>query len=137
MSHARARRAIEVKIAAWADALPVTVVYGADPADQPEDQVYLRAFLIPASTDCRYLSASELEYRGIYQVSIICPAGTPVSTPEQLVDQLSALFPVDSELSRAGFAGLVVRPVEQGPTITDTTTFMVPASFTYRGSAAP
>lgn len=137
MSHARARRAIEVKLAAWADAKPIAVIYGADAGEQPEDQVYLKAFLLPASTTSRYLKASELEYRGIYQVSIVCPAGTAISVPESIVDQLSTLFPVDSELVRAGFGGLIVEPVEQGPTITETTTFTVPASFTYRGSAAP
>lgn len=137
MSHARARRAIEVKLDAWADSKGLMVAHGAEPFDPPEGQVYLRAFLLPASTTCRYLSASELEYRGIYQISIVTPSDQLISAPEQLVDQLSALFPLDSLLDRAGFLGQVTAPVEQGPTITEPDRYTVPASFTYRGSAAP
>ncbi|SED33046.1 Bacteriophage related protein of unknown function [Pseudomonas mohnii] len=137
MSHARARRAIEVKLDAWAEAEGLMVAHGAEPFDPPEGQVYLRAFLIPASTTCRYLNASELEYSGIYQVSIITPIDQLISVPEQIIDQLSALFPLDSLLDRAGFLGQVSAPVEQGPTITEPDRYTVPASFTYRGSAAP
>ena len=137
MSHARARRAIEVILTAWTDAQAMPIVFGAEEFSPPEGQLYLRAFLIPASTVCRYLNASELEYRGIYQVSIMTPNGEPVSVPELIIDQLSALFPLDSRLDRAGFLGQVTAPVEQGPTITDTARYMIPVSFTYRGSAPP
>lgn len=137
MSHARARRAIEVKLDAWADAKGIMVAHGAEPFEPPEGQVYLRAFLMPASTTCRYLSASELEYRGIYQVSVVTPTDQQISIPEQILDELSALFPLDSLLDRAGFLGQVSAPVEQGPTITEPDRYTVPASFTYRGSAAP
>ena len=137
MSHARARRAIEVKLDAWADAKGIMIAHGAEAFDPPEGQVYLHAFLLPASTTCRYLNASELEYRGIYQVSIYTPNGEPVSVPELIIDQLSALFPLDSRLDRAGFLGQVTEPVEQGPTIPDPSRYMIPVSFTYRGSAPP
>lgn len=137
MSHARARRAIEVKLDAWADAKGIMIAHGAEAFDPPEGQVYLRAFLLPASTTCRYLSASELEYRGIYQVSIVTPTSEAISIPEQIIDELSSLFPVDSPLERAGFLGLVSNPVEQGPTITEPDRYTVPVSFTYRGSAPP
>lgn len=137
MSHARARRAIEVKLDAWADAKGIMIAHGAEPFSPPEGQVYLHAFLLPASTTCRFLNASELEYRGIYQVSIVTPADQLISVPEQILDELSALFPLDSSLERAGFLGLVSNPVEQGPTITEPDRYTVPVSFTYRGSAPP
>lgn len=137
MSHARARRAIEVKLSTWADEQDMPIVFGAEEFTQPEGRAYVRAFLMPASTTCRYLNASELEYRGIYQVSIYTPNGEPISVPEQIVDQMSALFPLDSRLDRAGFLGQVTEPVEQGPTIPDPVRYMIPVSFTYRGSAPP
>ena len=137
MSHARARQAIETKLAAWAAARPIRVAYANQPFTPSASETYLRAHQLPASTTCRFLNASELEYRGIYQVSIVTPADQLISVPEQILDELSALFPLDSSLERAGFLGLVSNPVEQGPTITEPDRYTVPASFTYRGSAPP
>ncbi|MBH3360446.1 phage tail terminator-like protein [Pseudomonas guariconensis] len=135
MSHARARQAIEIKLAAWAAARPIRVANFEQAFEPGPDETYLRAFLIPASTTCRYLGSEAYEYTGVYQVSIVCPAGQPLATAESLIDELSSLFRVDSALSRDGFEGLVTEPVDQGPTITESATYTVPVSFTYRGVA--
>jgi hypothetical protein len=81
------------------------------------------------------LGGDAYEYAGVYQVSIICPAGQALATAESLVEELTGLFRVDSPVSRDGFEGLITEPVEQGPTITESATYTVPASFTYRGVA--
>lgn len=135
MSQARARQAIEIKLMAWAAARAIRVANFEQGFEAGSDETYLRAFQLPAGTTCRYLGGEAYEYSGVYQVSIICPAGQPLVTAETLVDELSSLFRVDSELSRSGFEGLVTEPVEQGPTITESATYTVPASFTYRGIA--
>ncbi len=135
MSQARARQAIEIKLMAWAAARPIRVANFEQEFVALPDETYLQAFQLPAGTTCRYLGGDAYEYSGVYQVSIICPAGQPLVTAETLVDELSSLFRVDSELSRSGFEGLVTEPVEQGPTITESATYTVPASFTYRGVA--
>lgn len=135
MSQARARQAIEIKLMAWAAARAIRVANFEQGFEAGSDETYLRAFQLPAGTTCRYLGGEAYEYSGVYQVSIICPAGQPLVTAETLVDELSSLFRVDSELSRSGFEGLVTEPVEQGPTITESATYTVPASFTYRGVA--
>lgn len=135
MSHARARQAIEIKLMAWATARPIRVANFEQGFEAGPDETYLQAFQLPAGTTCRYLGGEAYEYTGVYQVSIVCPAGQPLATAEALVDELTALFRVDSELSRNGFEGLVTEPVEQGPTITEPATYTVPTSFTYRGIA--
>lgn len=135
MSQARARQAIEIKLMAWATARPIRVANFEEEFEAEPGETYLRAFQLPASTTCRYLGGEAYEYTGVYQVSIVCPAGQPLSTAETLIDELSALFRVDSELNRNGFEGLITEPVEQGPTITESATYTVPASFTYRGVA--
>ncbi|WNW10127.1 phage tail terminator-like protein [Pseudomonas sp. DTU_2021_1001937_2_SI_NGA_ILE_001] len=134
MSHARARRAIEALLAPWADALGLPVAYGAEPFEPPQG-IYIHGFLLPASTTSRYLGSDAYEYRGIYQFNIICPMDEPISAPEALVDALSALFPVDAELARAGFEGQVLSPVEQGPTVKEADRYTIPVSFTYIGQA--
>lgn len=135
MSHARARQAIEIKLMAWASARPIRVANFEQGFEAGADETYLQAFQLPAGTTCRYLGGEAYEYTGVYQVSIVCPAGQPLATAETLVDELSSLFRVDSALSRNGFEGLVTDPIDQGPTITELATYTVPASFTYRGVA--
>lgn len=135
MSHARARQAIEIKLAAWASARPIRVANFEQAFEPGPDESYLRAFLLPVSTTCRYLGGEAYEYVGVYQVSIICPAGQPLASADGLIDDLSSLFRADSELSRNGFEGMIVEPIEQGPTITESATYAIPASFTYRGVA--
>lgn len=135
MSHALARKAIEVKLTAWASVRLIRVANFEEGFEAEPGETYLRAFQLPASTTCRYLGGEAYEYTGVYQVSIVCPAGQPLETAEALVKELSSLFRVDSALSRNGFEGLVTEPVDQGPTITESATYAVPTSFTYQGVA--
>ncbi|WP_060507173.1 phage tail terminator-like protein [Pseudomonas sp. NBRC 111124] len=135
MSQAKARQAIEIKLMAWATARPIRVANFEQGFEAGADETYLQAFQLPAATTCRYLGGEAYEYTGVYQVSIVCPAGQPLVIAETLVDELSRLFRVDSALSRNGFEGLVTEPVDQGPTIHESATYTVPASFTYRGVA--
>ncbi|CAH0649117.1 MULTISPECIES: phage tail terminator-like protein [Pseudomonas] len=135
MSQAKARQAIEIKLMAWAAARPIRVANFEQEFVAQQGETYLQAFQLPGATTCRYLGGDAYEYAGVYQVSIVCPAGQPLATAESLVEELSSLFRVDSELSRNGFEGLVTEPVDQGPTITESATYTVPASFTYRGVA--
>lgn len=135
MSQAKARQAIEIKLMSWAAARPIRVANFEQGFEAGPDETYLQAFQLPAGTTCRYLGGEAYEYAGVYQVSIVCPAGQPLAAAEILVDELSSLFQLDSALSRNGFEGLVTEPVDQGPTIIESATYTVPASFTYRGVA--
>lgn len=135
MSHARARQAIEIKLMAWAAARPIRVANFEQGFEALPEETYLQAYQLPGATTCRYLGGDAYEYTGVYQVSIVCPAGQPLASAEALVGELSSLFRADSELSRNGFEGLVTEPVDQGPTITESATYTVPATFTYRGAA--
>lgn len=135
MSHARARQAIEIKLMAWATARPIRIANFEQGFEALPGETYLQAYQLPGEATCRYLGGEAYEYSGIYQVSIVCPAGQPLATAENLVEELTGIFRVDSELTRNGFEGLVTEPVEQGPTIIESATYTVPASFTYRGVA--
>lgn len=135
MSHARARQAIETKLAAWAAARPIRVAYSNQPFTPNSSETYLRAYQLPASTTCRYLGGEAYEYSGVYQISIVCPSAQAMATAETLIDELTRLFRVDTPLTRNGFEGLITEPVDQGPTITESATYTVPASFIYLGVA--
>jgi len=135
MSHARARQAIEAKLAAWSAARPIRVAYPNKPFAPNSSETYLRVYQLPASTICRYLGGDAYEYAGVYQISIVCPSAQTMSIAEALIDELTLLFRVDTPLTCKGFEGLITEPVDQGPTITESATYMVPASFTYLGVA--
>ncbi len=135
MSHALARQAIETKLAALATAKGIGVAYGVEPFKPQADQPYLRAFLLPSSTTCRYLGTDALEYRGIYQISVVTPKGQPQSVPEGLIAELNALLPLDSFLDQGAFEGQVVEPLAQGPVIPEDAVYTIPATLTYQGSA--
>ncbi|MDD1009424.1 DUF4128 domain-containing protein [Pseudomonas shahriarae] len=135
MSHARVRQAIETKLAAWSAARQIRVAYSNQPFTPNPSETYLRAFQLPASTTCRYLGGDAYEYTGVYQISIVCPSAQAMATAETLVEELTQLFRVDTPLARNGFDGLITEPVDQGPTITESATYTVPASFTYAGVA--
>ena len=114
MSHARARQAIETKLAAWSAARPIRVAYSNQPFTPNPSETYLRAFQLPASTTCRYLGGDAYEYTGVYQISIVCPSAQAMATAETLVED--NIYP-----------GVVFEP--------NTKAFTVPASFTYAGVA--
>lgn len=135
MSQALARQAIEIKLVAWAAARPIRVANFEQAFEAQPGETYLQAFQLPGATTCRYLGGDAYEYAGVYQVSIVCPAGQAMATAETLVAELSRLFRVDSGLIRDGFDGMVTEPIEQGPNIIESATYTVPASFTYRGVA--
>ena len=135
MSHARARQAIETKLTAWSAARPIRVAYSNQPFAPNSSETYLRAYQLPASTTCRYLGGEAYEYSGVYQISIVCPSAQAMATAETLIDELTRLFRVDTPLARNGFEGLITEPVDQGPIITESATYTVPASFTYLGVA--
>ncbi|WP_342649091.1 phage tail terminator-like protein [Pseudomonas sp. REB1044] len=77
MSQALARQAIEIKLMAWATARPIRVANFEEGFEAEQDETYLRAFLLPGGTDCRYLAGEAYEYTGVYQITIVCPAGQP------------------------------------------------------------
>ncbi|MFU6376423.1 phage tail terminator-like protein [Metapseudomonas otitidis] len=135
MSHARARQAIELMLAGWADARPIRIAYGPQPFEPTAGEMYLRTFLMPASTTCRYLGGEAYEYRGIYQLSVVSPAGQPLALAESLLAELAEVFPLDRRLSRSGFEGVIIEPLDLGPIIISGDTYTLPASFTYQGEA--
>jgi hypothetical protein len=135
MSHALARQAIETKLSTWANARPIKVSYGGSPITVSVNDVYLRAFQLPSATVTPTLAGEVLEYRGLYQISIVLPANTPHARAEAIISELNALFPVDSDLIQGAFLGMVTEPVSQGPDVFEDSTYTVPATFSYRGQA--
>jgi hypothetical protein len=134
MSHKIIRQIYEARLAAWATArVPaLRIAYQGVTFTQAAGETYLESFVLPAGTTSESLGGDHKAYTGVFQVSVIGPAGAGTGKSEGIVDELAALFPLFDRYSKAGLTVVTMTPVEQGPGIPDGSNWTVPASFQYR-----
>lgn len=134
MSHAIIASIYEAKLIAWNNARPqkLKIVFENMAYTPAADETYLRAFSIPGDTASNTLAGDHRLFTGIFQVSIIAPAGTGKSKTNPIVDELASLFPLYVRDTKGGVVVIVMSPVDQGPGITGDTSYTVPVSFSYR-----
>ncbi|WP_447650993.1 phage tail terminator-like protein [Pseudomonas abietaniphila] len=136
MSHQIIRRIYEQQLAAWAAPRVLRIAYQGVAFEPGDDETYLRAFTLPAGTDTQTLEGTDRVYTGVFQISVVAPAGSGTGDAEGLVDDLDDLFPNFLRLQQGDFEVMVLTPVEPGPAIVDDTTLTVSASFQYRADRA-
>lgn len=132
MSHAICRRLFESRLAAWAADKGYPVAYQNVPFTPQSGQLYLRAFLLPSGTYNDDLAGEQRRFQGLFQVSVVAPAGQGPGSAESVVTELAALFPLNYSEIVDGLIIQIMSPVEQGPEIPDDTEYTTPASFSYR-----
>ena len=134
MSHKIVRSLFEARLAVWAKLQkPVLRIAYQNVAFKPaDDETYLRAFSIPARTGSDDLAGEHRVYTGLFQITIVTPAGIGSGAGEGLVEGLAALFTLNDRLSRGDFTVLVMTPVEPGPEQQEDTGYALPVSFQYR-----
>lgn len=134
MSHSLARSAIETKLFNWAKAKnPVLPsVFGIQKADLSRP-IFIKGNLLPASARTECLQGDEITYIGLYQVMISCDPAQPFNVSEGLINEIQALFPVDSDIGVEEFNGSITDAVDQGPTIYEDSRYNVPVTIPYRG----
>lgn len=127
------RAAFEKTLADWAaaqtPAIPVAFenVAFKPPATGP----YLRCFLLPADTVDNTMAGQLSEYRGLFQVSVVCPAGTGPTAAEALTAAITALYPAKARMTFAGFTVMVATPMRERPALQDTSTYTIPMDCRY------
>jgi hypothetical protein len=134
MSHRTIRQIYEARLAVWAAARApgLRIAYQGVPFTPAPGETYLQAFTLPAGTTSQSLGGDHKAYTGVFQVSVIGPAGSGTGKPEGIVDELAALFPLFERYSKADITVVTMTPVEQGPGIPDGNNYTVAASFQYR-----
>lgn len=139
MSHAIIASIYEAKLIAWNNARPqkLKIVFENMAYTPAADETYLRAFTIPGDTASNTLGGDHRLFTGVFQVSIIAPAGTGKSKTNPIVVELASLFPLYVRDTKADFVVIVMSPVDQGPGITGDTSYTVPVSFSYRADTTP
>lgn len=135
MSHAMARAAIEKKLFDWAKAKPLPAFFGIQKGDM-QKPMFIRGFLLPASTTSPYLHDDGIHYSGLYQVTISCDPSQAMGVAEGVVDEINGLFPVNSLLEKDQFSGIIQDPVYRGPTIIEDNRYNIPVTIPYRGEVS-
>lgn len=134
MSHRIIRQIYEARLAAWAAARSPTlrIAYQGVAFTPTPAETYLAAFTLPAGIGSETLGGDHKVYTGVFQVSVVTPAGSGTGKAEGIVDELAALFPLNARLTRSGLTVMVLTPVEPGPSIEVDNTITVSSSFEYR-----
>ncbi|QSL85933.1 phage tail terminator-like protein [Pseudomonas atacamensis] len=139
MSHAIIASIYEAKLIAWNNARleKLKIVFENMAYTPVTGETYLRAFTIPGDTASNTLGGDHRLYTGVFQVSIICPAGTGKVKANPIAAEIIALFPLYVRDEKNGFVVTPMTPVDVGPGITGDSTYTVPLSFSYRSDTTP
>lgn len=134
MSHLTIRQIYEARLSAWAAArVPALRIEVQNAVFVPVDgEIYLKAYMMPTGPYSDAIGGDHKVYTGVFQVSIVTPAGKGPGKAEGIVDELAALFPLFERYSKAGLTVVTMTPVEQGPGIPDGNNYTVAASLQYR-----
>lgn len=135
MSDLKIRQLFEARLAAWAaarsPALPIAYEDKAFTAPV-NGGAYLKAFLMPGTTDSEDLEGKHTSFRGLFQVSVVTKAGIGRGPAGMIAEELAALFPNNLELSKSGFSVFVRSPMASAAAIQDDTVSVLPLRFAYR-----
>lgn len=134
MSNKTIRNLFENRLKAWAAArIPaIRVAYQDAPFTPNSGETYLECFQLPATTDSQDLAGEHKLYQGVWQVTIVKPAGTGLVAAGGIEDELAALFPNNLELTSGAFSVFVRSPMSAAPALVGTPYTRVPVSCQYR-----
>lgn len=134
MSHAIIASIYEAKLIAWSAARSekLKIVFENTAYTPAAGETYLRAFTIPGDTASNTLGGDHRLYTGVFQASVIAPAGTGKTKTNPIAAELISLFPVYGRDTKGEVTVITISPVDQGPGITGDSTYTVPVSFLYR-----
>ncbi|WP_421526308.1 phage tail terminator-like protein [Pseudomonas yamanorum] len=138
MSHAIIASIYEAKLIAWnaARSEKLKIIFENTAYTPAAGETYLRAFTIPGDTASNTLGGDHRLFTGVFQVSIIAPAGTGKTKTNPIAAELTDLFPLYVRDTKNGFVVTPMTPVDQGLGITGDSTYTVPVSFSYRADTA-
>ncbi|KWV85334.1 MULTISPECIES: phage tail terminator-like protein [Pseudomonas] len=139
MSHAIIASIYEAKLIAWnaARSEKLKIVFENTAYTPAAGETYLRAFTIPGDTASNTLGGDHRLYTGLFQVSIISPAGTGKAKTNPIAAEITALFPLYVRDVKNSFVVTPMTPVDVGPGITGDSSYTVPLSFSYRSDTTP
>lgn len=131
MSSKTVRAILEGRLSSWATTNSVSVAWE-NAQFTPGSTTYVRAFLLPAETISQDLKGDHRAYRGVFQVSIVCPINSGPGAAYGLVDSLNAQFPMNGRYTSGSVAVQIIAPASAAPAIQEESYYVVPVSIGYR-----
>ncbi|MDN8612797.1 phage tail terminator-like protein [Variovorax ginsengisoli] len=137
MSDKLIRSLFEGRLGTWAAArVPALPVAWENVSFTPPAGAYLRAFLLRGATTSRDLAGDNRNRVGVFQISIVCPAGNGAGAAESIAAELDALFPMNLRLTSGTFAVQQLSPLRLwSPDSSDR--YLLPVDFQYRADTYP
>ncbi|WP_110875916.1 phage tail terminator-like protein [Franconibacter helveticus] len=124
--------ALEARLGAWAEGEGVPVAWDNIQFEPPTDALYLISHDMPARPYSIDLAGECRVYPGVYQVSVVAPAGGGKAQARALARRVAALFPENEEIPGDGFSAWVTSPPAIYPGVPDGVSFTIPVSINYR-----
>ncbi|XRY13034.1 phage tail terminator-like protein [Franconibacter pulveris 601] len=124
--------ALEARLGAWAEGEGVTVAWDNIQFEPPTDALYLISHDMPARPYSIDLAGECRVYPGVYQVSVVAPAGSGKAQARALAHRVAALFPENEEIPGDGFSAWVTSSPAIYPGVPDGVSFTIPVSINYR-----
>lgn len=124
--------ALESMLGLWADSEGVRVAWDNIQFDPPGDGLYLISHDMPAQPYSIDMAGGCRVYPGVYQVTVVAPAGGGKSQARVLAHRVAGLFPENQEIPGDGFTAWVTSPPSIYPGIADGVSYSIPVSINYR-----
>lgn len=124
--------ALETMLGTWADGEGVPLALDNIQFDPPTDGLYLISHDMPARPYSIDLAGECRVYPGVYQVSVVAPAGNGKALARALARRVAALFPENQEIPGDGFSAWVTSPPAIYPGVPDGVSYTIPVSINYR-----
>lgn len=132
MSHALIRQIFESTLTAWASTNSYNIFYENVEAEPTVDQIYIKSFLLPASTQSLTLAGDHEKFVGVFQVSIATPLGVGVGLANDIAEEIKGLFPIYQPFEKNGFKVQPISPLHVMDGIVGDASYVLPVSFRYR-----
>lgn len=131
MSHQTVQQLFETSLTSWAQVQGIKISYP-NVHFQPDGDAYLRCFTIPALTESNDLAGEHELLSGVFQVSVVVPAGVGTTKAGEVCEGLKQLWPIYSSLQRDDFKVQIMSKPQRGPLIQGDGEATVPISISYR-----
>lgn len=132
MTQPRIRAAFETRLNTWAAARdPVLAVLWQNVTQNQPAADHLRAFVMPARTDSLFLDGTHRGYRGVFQVSVFCVAGTGPKKAEGIAEEIATLFPNALTMTESGLDVVIASPMSSAVAIGEPGWYSIPVSCRY------
>lgn len=134
MSDKIIRQLLEGRLATWAAARsPVIRIAYQDVVFTPNsNETYLRCFVLPGNTGSEDLQGVHEEFVGVWQVTIVKPAGGGLGAALNIENELRALFPNNLQLTSGSFKLFTRSPMSAAPALTEDSNTLIAVSCRYR-----